>query len=410
LNLPFYIARRYFLSKKKTQFINIISIISMIVVAVGTMALIIALSVFNGLEEVVRGLHATFNADLQITIKKGKSFSADSLFLQKIRKIEGVALVTEVIEDNAVLNYRDEQMVVLLKGVSDNFTAQSAIDTALVDGTFELRRGNRAFAVIGRGVQIKMGISLMNTLDQMQLWYPRKTKKVNLSNFTPEKNFNRRSIFPAGVFSLEQAYDEKYVFVPIAFAESLLEYGNRRTSLELKVKAGAKVTQVQARLKTHLGNDFYVKTSDEQQAGLLRAIKIEKLFMYLTLSFILGVASFNIFFALMMLVIDKKKDIAVLQSMGATHQLIRRIFFLEGVIIAFFGAALGLCLGTLFCVLQQQYGFIKLGTATTVVSAYPVKLQTEDFLFTGITIILITLASSYFPALSAGKVGLKENL
>ncbi len=410
MNLPLYIARRYFFSTQKKQFINLISMISLMVVMVGTMSLIIALSVFNGLEEVIKGLHHTFNADLQITAAKGKSFEVNPGFLHDISSTKGVEIVSEIIEDNALLRYREGQMVVTLKGVSDNFKAQSRLESALIMGDFKLKEGKQAFAILGRGVQLILSIGVNNQFDDLQLWYPKRTDKVNLSNLNPDKSFNRKSIYPAGVFSLEKSYDEKYVFVPLDFMQELLEYGNKRTSLELKIKKGFSIDKVQYTLKEMLGNKFTIKNSDEQQASLLRAIKIEKFFVYLTLSFILAVASFNIFFSLMMLVIDKKKDIGVLMAMGASTQTIRQIFWLEGVLIAFTGAFLGLILGTSIILLQQHYGFVTMGTQSTLISSYPVKLVMSDFLFTGLTIILITLLSSYIPAMRASNIHIREHL
>ncbi|MCU0446189.1 MAG: ABC transporter permease [Microscillaceae bacterium] len=410
MNLPLKVARRYFFSKHKKGFINIISIISLAVVAVGTMALIIALSVFNGLEDVVRGLHSKFNPDLKVMPLKGKTFAVSADFLKKIRQIAHIQVVSEVIEDNALLKYRDAQMVVTLKGVSENYLEQTKLDSAILSGRFKLQENKQNFAVIGQWVQQIMSISLRNDIDKMYLWYPKRQKKVNLSTANPEKSFNQKPIMPAGVFMLEKQYDDKYVFVPLSFAQDLLEYENRRTALEIKVDKPQQINAIQQQLKNTLGENFVVQNRDEQDASLLKAIKIEKLFVYLTLSFILAVASFNIFFALMMLVIDKQKDIAILQAMGAKIETIRQIFFLEGVIIAFTGAAIGLFLGTSLCLLQQQFGFISMGTSTTVVTAYPVKLAAWDFVYTTISIILITLISSYIPAIRATKVELKENL
>jgi lipoprotein-releasing system permease protein len=409
MNLPFKIAKRYFFSKHKKRFINIISIISMLVVAVGTAALIIALSVFNGLEEVVRSLHDTFNPDLKVIPAQGKTFEVNQLFIHRIEKIKGIEVVSEVIEDNALLKYRDAQMVVKLKGVSDNYLKQSNIDTTIQDGQFKLKDSTRHYAVITRLIQDVMSISLKNDVDRMQLWYPKRLKKVNLSSPDPEKSFNRQTILPSGIFLLEKSYDE-YVFVPIEFTQKLLEYEHRRTSLEIKLSKNADPYQIKNQLNQFIGKNLIVQTRDEQDANLLRAIKIEKFFVYFTLSFILAVASFNIFFALMMLVLDKQKDIAVLQALGANSQTIRRIFFNEGVLIAFSGAGVGLFLGAVLCLAQQTFGFISMGTSTTVVSAYPVKLEVMDFVYTGISIIFITLMSAYYPAFIATRVEVKEQL
>lgn len=411
MNLPLFVARRYFFSRHKKQFINVISILSMIEVAVGTIALILVLSVFNGLQELIKGLHDTFNPELKIEVAKGKSFAVTREFIKKIEAVKGVNIVSEIIEDNAVLRYKNSQMVVKVKGVSDNYVEQTRMDSALRKGEFKLIKNGRPRAVIGQGVQYTMAIQLRNDFDAMQLWYPKKVDKIVINVGDPTKKLvNKKAIFPIGVFSLEQQYDASYVFVPLSFAEELLQYGDRRTSLEIQVKKDESVQIVKNRLKQVLGEKFKVLDRDEQQAGLLKAIQIEKLFVYVTLSFILLVASINIFFSLMMLMIDKKKDIAVLLSMGATPKTIRRIFMMEGAIIAFTGALIGLIIAVALALAQQKYGFISMGTSTTVVEAYPVKLKSIDFLFTSFTVILITFLAAYYPSRKASKIDLKDNL
>lgn len=342
--------------------------------------------------------------------REGKSFTLSPSTLQKIEKLPGVEVLSEVIEDNVLLRYQDGQMVVTLKGVSDNYVQQTGLDSSIIFGKFELKDKNQAYAIIGRGVRIRLSVSIRDPSAPLQVWYPRRSQKVNLSNLSPEKNFNRQTIRTGGVFSLEQNYDNKYVFVPIAFAQKLLEYGPERTSLEIKIKSTASIERTKQSIKEILGSAYTVKNSEEQEASLLKAIQIEKFFVYLTLSFILAVASFNIFFSLMMLVIDKKKDIAILRAMGAPRNLIRQIFFSEGIIIAFGGALTGLFLGLAICLLQQKYGLVSMGTTNTIVSAYPVKLKWIDFAYTSLTIIVITVLSSYIPAINATRVDVKENL
>ncbi|HAI75190.1 MAG TPA: hypothetical protein DCM08_03010 [Microscillaceae bacterium] len=410
MSVPFWIAKRYFFSLKKARFISIVSVISMLGVAVGTMALVLVLSVFNGLEGLIRKLHHTLNPDLKVIAAQGKSFGITADWMAQLQTVEGVAYLTEIIEDNAVLRYQDVQMVVNLKGVSENYRKQSNVERAMVRGEFTLRRGNTQYAVTGRGVQRSMGISLSNQTDLMELWYPKRSKKISLGEINPEKNFNRKFILPVGIFAVEQQYDEKYVFVPISFAESLLEYNQRRTSLEIKVKPNYTVAQVQKALQKKLGSQFVVQNTDEQQAGLLKAIQIEKFFVYITLSFVLAVASFNIFFSLTMLAIEKKKDIAVLYTLGAEVGTIRRIFIFEGVLISLIGATLGMTTGLGICLLQQQFGIIPMGTATTIVSAYPVELRLNDFLFSALSVIIITLLSSVPPALRIDPTQVKAYL
>lgn len=381
--------------------------ISMVGVAVGTMSLVIVLSVFNGLEDLIRSLHNYFDPELKITAVVGKSFEVDSLMLNKIQSVPGVKIVTEVVEDNAYVKYRDAKMVVKLKGVGDNFIDQHRIDDRIVQGSLKLKEDGVNYALIGRGVQYALSITKLSNMYAMQFYYPRRGK-VNMLD--PSKLTNQKIILPGGVFAIEKQYDLNYVFVPLDFAADLMEYKNRRTSLEVKVIEGYDIPDVQEALKSLLGKQFNVLNSDEQHASLLKAIKIEKLFVYITFSFILAVASFNIFFSLTMLAIDKKRDIAMLFTMGADKRTVRAIFLSEGAIISFTGAIIGLTLGLAICLLQQHFGLVSMGMQTAVLEAYPVKMQLPDFLYTSASIIVVTLLASYRPALAATRVDAKEHV
>jgi len=409
MNVPLLIARRYFSSKKKRNIISIISNISMIGVAVGTMALIIVLSVFNGLEDLVRTLYSKSDPDLVISATQGKAFEVTPPLLIKLKNTPGVALTTEVIEDNALLQYHDRQMVVKMKGVSENFFAQSNIDSALVEGDHRLTRNGESYALLGAGVQHELSIALNNRFSPMHLLYPRNTGKKALS-LNPENAFNEQNIFAGGVFLIEQHIDDSYIFVPLDFAQSLLRYGSKRTSLEVKVGKGYSIADVKETLRNELGTNFKVLDSDEQHVSLLKAIKVEKMFVFITFAFILLIASLNIFFSLSMLVIDKRKDVAVLMAMGATRITIRNIFLLEGAIVALVGAVTGLVLGVTICWLQQTFGLVSMGMATSVVDSYPVKMQFLDIILTAIAIIVITITVSIRPALAAAQQDLRENL
>lgn len=409
MNVPLLIARRYFLSKKKRNIISIISNISMVGVAVGTMALIIVLSVFNGLEDLVRSLYGKSDPDLVITAVKGKSFELSAPLLTTLRATPGVALVTEVIEDNALLQYHDRQMVVKMKGVSDNYHLQSNIDSAIVDGSPRLHRDGMDYALVGAGVQHELSITLDNRFSPMRLLYPRNTGRKTLS-MNPETAFNEQNILAGGVFLIEQHIDDSYIFVPLEFAQNLLRYGNRRTALEVKAKPGRDIGDVKEALKKQLGSGFKVLDSDEQHVSLLKAIKVEKMFVFITFAFILLIASINIFFSLSMLVIDKRKDIAVLMAVGASSRTIRNVFLLEGAIVAQVGAVTGLVLGVGICWLQQTFHIVSMGMATSVVDSYPVKMQLSDVVLTGIAIVFITIAVSIRPALNAASLDLRENL
>ncbi|MDO1444805.1 FtsX-like permease family protein [Rhodocytophaga aerolata] len=401
MNLALFIARRYFFSRKKKNFINIISNISMIGVCVGTMALVIVLSVFNGLEDLFRSLYGTFNSQIQVKAAEGKFFELTPELLSSINSVEGVESVAEVIEDNVVLTYREAQSIVKMRGVSNNFLKQNGLDSVIVAGKLVLQEDGVDYAIMGSGVQFMLSVSLKDDLYPLQIWYPNNTKKTIDLN-SPNAIF-RKPIRPGAVFAIEQQYDNNYIFVPLSFARDLVQAGNNRTSLEIKTASGIDIRKVQNALKTKLGNQYTVQNRDEQHANLLRAIQFEKLFVYITFSFILAIASFNIFFSLTMLALDKQKDVAVLSAMGASAGFIKRLFITEGAIIAFTGAATGIVLGFVICWLQQTFGFVSMGMQTSVVDAYPVQMRIEDFARVGLTIIVIVFVASYFPAVKASK-------
>ncbi|MCH7401479.1 FtsX-like permease family protein [Belliella kenyensis] len=402
MNLSYFIASRYFRSKKKRNFITILSRISMIGVAVGTMALVIVLSVFNGLEELVRGLYASFDAELKIEANEGKSFTVDEGYLNQIKAIKGIEILTEVIEDNALFKYDDYQHLARIKGVSDNYLDQGRFEKGYLWGNLELGSEEQPKAIIGRGVGFYLSIDLDNDYELLQVFYPKAPR--NAGTLDPRQLYARQVIKPAAFFSIEKEFDDNYIIAPLSFVQSLLNYGDKRTSLEVKVSKGTSISSVKKQLKSLLGDDFTVKDTDEQHAGLLRTIKIEKLFVFITLTFILAVASFNIFFSLSMMAIEKKKDTAVLFAMGATEKLIRQIYIKQGAIIAFSGAAIGLFLGFFVCWVQDSYGLVTLGISSSVIDSYPVKMIWTDFLWTSIAVISITFIASYRPAVIASKV------
>ncbi len=384
-----------------------ISIISMFGVAVGTMALVIVLSVFNGLEDLIRSLNKSFDPELKVEVVRGKSFELSSEFLDGIKSIEGVEIVTQVVEDNVGAMYKNDEMVVKLKGVEENFIDHHRIDKNIVQGKLVLKENGVNYAIIARGVQSALSINRLSNMYTLQFYYPKRGRTGGLS---PNNLLNHKIILPAGVYAIEKQYDMNYVFVPLDFAVDLLNYGNRRTSLEIKVDSKYRIPDVQERLKEFVGAKFKVLTSEEIHADFFKVLKIEKLFVFIIFSFILAIASFNIFFSLTMLAIDKKKDIAILSSLGANKKLIKSIFLTEGAIISFSGALLGLFLGLMVCLIQQYFGVVSMGMQTAVIDAYPVKMQLPDFLYTGLSIITITLFASYRPAIIASKIAIHENL
>ena len=405
-----FIARRYFFSRKNRNFINLISGISVVAVGVSTAALIIVLSVFNGLEGLIRSLFASFDPDVQITATLGKSFTVTDEWLAELDSIEGVGVLTEVLEDNALLRYRDGQMVVKVKGVGESFLAQDRMQDVLAQGELKLRDDQLRYAIVGRGIQYALGISPQNDFYALTFFYPKNTRPGAFMQ--PGGMYNTRNLMPAGIFAIEKQYDENYVFVPLDFAEELFqaEGQRKRTAVEVMVEPGYSVKAVQASLRQHLGEDFKVLNSDEQHSSLLRALQTERLVVYFVFFIVLGVASFNIFFSLSMLAIEKKRDIAVLYAMGATDRLIRRIFLAEGGLIAFLGGFAGIIIGFLVVLAQQTFGFVKMGMTGAVVDDYPVAMQPQDFLFSVACIVFITLVASLRPAKIATRTHMVENL
>ncbi len=400
MNLSFFIARRYFLSKRKKNFINIISFLSVIGIAFSTAALIIVLSVFNGLEGLLRSLYSSFDPELKIELAKGKSFETSSEFIEKIKAVEGVKIVTEVIEDYAYVRYRDADMVVTLKGVSDNFLDQHRLDQHLAEGQLVLKDKGLDFAIIGRGVQYALSVSVTQNLFPLQVFY---IKSMKGSSLDPSQLYARKVIEPGGVFSIEKNYDENYIFVPLQFAQELLNYGDKRTSLEVQTDKKFDLRIIQQKLISVVGDDFKVLTNEEQHQDLYRLLKIEKLFTFVALILLILVASINIFFSLMMLALDKKKDISILFALGAYDRFIQKIFLSEGALIAFVGAVIGLLLGGAICWLQDRFGLVGMGMENAIVSSYPVKLRLTDFLTTSLVIIGITLLVSFYPARLAAR-------
>jgi len=372
----------------------------MFVVGFSTMALIIVLSVFNGLEDLLKDLYGSFDPEIKIESVKGKSFELNTDLIQKLNDIRGVDQVVFVIEDQAYVKYNKSEMVAVIKGVSANYPHVNRLESKIVEGKLNFWNGNIPMAVVGQGIQYSLGVSTADDYSTLQVYYPKnlRSKSLSMSNAMTKMNLQ-----VAGVFAIERQFDEKYIIVPISFASELFRYQNRVTALEVSIAQGSETLNVQAKIKDFLGTDFKVQNADEQHDIILRTVKIEKLFVFVTFIFIIGVSSINIFFALSMLAIDKKKDIGMLFSMGATEKQVRSIFLAEGAIISLSGAVVGLLLGLIIVVLQQEVGLYRMGLQTSVIDYYPVKLQVQDFVFTAGSIVLITFLVSIRPAIMASK-------
>jgi lipoprotein-releasing system permease protein len=408
LNLPFFIARRYLISKRKANFINIIGILAIGGVAFSTAALIIVLSVFNGLEELLQSLNNSFDPEIKIEARVGKTFRSSPELLDRVKSVEGVEVVTEVIEDYAYLRYRDANQVAIVKGVSDSFLEQNRIPKEnIVEGELKLKEGPINYAIVGNGIKYTLSIATNDALYPLQVFYIR---NVNAAGLDPSKLYSRQSIVPVGVFSIVQNFDESYVIVPLRFTQELFNYGDKRTSLEVKVAEKADVFKVEGAIQEKLGETFNVLNHEEQHKDLYKLLKMEKLVAFLALTLLLVIGSINIFFSLMMLALDKKKDIAILKAMGAHDSQVKKIFLAEGVLIAFTGAFLGLALGFAFYWLQQKYGLISMGMETSITQGYPIKVKAFDFVVTMFVITIITILISLKPAKMASKIAATPHL
>ncbi|MGA0558010.1 ABC transporter permease [Larkinella sp. VNQ87] len=401
MNLPLWIARRYFLSKRKRSFINLISLVSMLGVGVGTMALVVVLSVFNGMEELNRIIFKTFEADLTIAPAQGKRLTVSPALLQTIRQSSEVALMTQVIEDNALARYRDGQTVVKLKGVDSSYLQRRQLDTALVEGNLRLQEDGVNFALVAEGVRNALLISPDDMLTLLELWYPQNRKSYTVLSADA---FNRAEFLVSGVFFIEDNFND-YVLAPLEVVRELVDYQpNQLSSLELQVKPAVDIARLKKRLQQQLGQTVVIKDRDDLNPDLFRAIRVEKLFVTVTLAFLVLIASVNIFFSLSMLAIEKKDDVAILYAMGASPSLVRRIFLFEGSIVALIGGVVGLVLGVALCLLQQRFGFVSMGIESSLIDAYPVKLQANDLLMTTLIVIVVTITVSWFPAKKAATV------
>ena len=373
----------------------------MIVVGISTMALVIVLSVFNGLEGLLKNLYGTFDADIVVVPAKGKTFDVTESLLSMVSSVEGVASIVEVIEDNVLVKYKGAQRVVRLKGVGDGYIEQGRFDDALIFGNLELKKDNNGYALVGRGIQYDMSIHIEDEFQPLVMYYP---KEVGPGQMNPEKMFSILPVYPTGAFAIEKSFDDNYIFVPIELAQQLFQLAEKRTALELAIDPSADPIHVKELLTSTLGEQFQIKLNEEIHGSLFRILKWEKLFVFLTFGIIIAIGSINIYFSLSMLVIDKQKDLAILKAIGAPAKLLYRIILSNGVIIAFSGAFTGMILGLIISWTQQEFGLISMGVPGAISDAYPVRIQWLDVLFTTLLVVLVTILASIQPAKKSSKM------
>lgn len=405
MNYPFFIARRYLFSKKKTHAINVISLISVIGVAVATTALVVVMSVFNGFQDLVASFFTNFDPQIKVVPVMGKTAPANDPVLTKIRRLPQVEVATETLQDMAMAVYNGHQAMVTIKGVDDNFADLTHITEILYgDGHFELHTANLDYGTPGIRLSAQLGTGA-HWDNYLRIYAPRRQGQLDLSN--PQDGFVVDSLLSSGVvFAVNQSkYDKNYILTSLSFARRLFDEPGKITALELRLKPGSDFDAVKSEMKNIAGDKYKVLDRYEQQQDTFKIMNIEKLMAYLFLTFILVVACFNIIGSLSMLIIDKKDDVVTLRNLGATDHDITRIFMLEGRLITVIGAILGIAIGLLLCLLQQQFGFVRMGNAdgTFIINAYPVSVHYTDVLIIFVTVIVAGWLAVWYPVRSLSR-------
>ena len=402
MNFSFYIAKRYLFSKKSHNAINVISGVSVCGIALATLALVCTLSVFNGFQDLVTTMFTAFDPELKITAVSGKVFDAQDNRIQSLKQMPEVEVFSESLEDNVMVQYKDRQAMAVIKGVEDNFSQLTAIDSILYGRGGEMVLHDEVVAYAIPGIEL---VSILGTgvrfLDPLEIYAPKRGSKINVTS--PASSFNSDYLHSSGlVFAVnQQKYDASYILTSLKFARNLFQYDTEVSSVELKLTPDANINKVQEEIARLLGEDFLVLNRYEQQADTYRIMEVEKLISYLFLTFILLIACFNVIGSLSMLIIDKRADVVTLRNLGANDETIKRIFLLEGCLISFLGALIGVVLGVALCLVQQEFGLISLGSGDSagafVVDAYPVNVQLTDVLLVLLTVLVISFLSVQYP-------------
>ncbi len=396
MKTAFYIARRYLISKKSVNVINLISGISVAGVTVGTIALVVILSVFNGLDFSIKSLFSRFDPDIKIVAAKGKSFELTDGNFDEVKHLNGVVSLTPVIEDDAILMYGKHEYFATVKGVPTNYNEISGLDSSsITSGRFLLEENQVPFAVVGQGVAYYLSVGL-TFIDPIQIFTLKKgtSGRPNLANI-----FNHNMIYASGIFQNQQEIDSKYILVPFSYAQELYQMGNQVSAVELGLKKGVSADLVQLEISRILGEKFVIKTQFQQHELFYKVMQSEKWVIFLILAFVLVIASFNMLGSLLLLIIDKKTDIAVLQSMGANQKLIRTIFLFEGWMISLAGATFGVFLGVLICWIQIKFGILKIpgNDGSFIFSVYPVEVRISDLIAIFVLVTGIGFLAAWYP-------------
>lgn len=392
MNFPFYIARKYFFSAKKINYVHILSLVSQFGIAVGTIALVLVMSVFNGFENLVLDMYNVFDPHIKITSNKGVNFDSDQAN-KVIGDIESVACFSSVLEEKILVEYNSKQYIAILKGVDANYRELTNFDSLLVDGDYVDDFKSNNVAVVGRGIAYYLSMHLGSVFDNLRIYLPNRDSK-NLLNL--EKAFTSSSISPVGVFGVQQEIDSKYIIVPLNFVQDLINRDKYVSAIEVKLKSPKSMIDIQNLLNEKLGSQYLIQNRFEQQEFLYKILNTERLVVVIILLFIVLIASFNIISSLIILIIDKKKDIESLFNFGVETHSINKIFIYKSMLGVFIGSFSGIVIGFILAYLQQEFGLIKMGVGSFIIDAYPVSIRLYDILIIQFIVLLIGLLASWF--------------
>ena len=393
MNFPFFIAKRYLFSSKTKRSVNIISFVSMMGVIIGTSALVLLLSVFNGFEDLLLSMYNSFDPHIKITSNEGKTFNSENI-ISELEKKEDILYFTDVLEEKVLMKNGDHEFIASIKGVGEDFNKMTNLDSIIVEGENFNNYGNKNVAVLGQGVAYHLSMGIGNMFNRLKIFVPNRESKTL---FNSTSTFSSTSVLPIGVFSLGAEYDSKYIITPIDFLQDLLQK-NEVSAIEINLKDESKMLEIQKYLQSNLGENYKVSNRLQQHAVLHKILNSEKLGVFIILTFMLIIATFNIIGSLSMLMIEKKKDIKTFWNLGATQKSIQKIFFTEGMLTIIIGSFLGILLGLVLATIQMKYGIIGMGEGNFIIHSYPVAIHYADLICVEISVIIIGLFASWYPA------------
>jgi lipoprotein-releasing system permease protein len=392
VNVPFYIARKYFFSSKKINYVHILSLVSQFGIAIGTIALVLVMSVFNGFENLVLDMYNVFDPHIRVTSNEGKNFDSDEVN-KVIGDIDGVANFSSVLEEKILVEYNSKQYIAVIKGVDENYRELTNFDSLIVDGGYIDDFKSNNVAMVGRGIAYYLSMHIGSVFDNLRVYLPNRDSK-NLLKL--EKAFTSSSISPVGVFGVQQEIDSKYIIVPLNFVQDLINRDKYVSAIEIKLKSSDSMINIQNILKEKLDSKYLIQNRFEQQEFLYKILNTERLVVVIILLFIVLIASFNIISSLIILIIDKKKDIESLFNFGVENQSIKQVFIYKSMLGVFVGSFSGIIIGFILAYLQQEFGLIKMGVGSFVIDAYPVSIKLNDIIIIQLIVLLIGLLASWF--------------